>query len=224
MIKKRAFLLVAILGLLLVPFLSATAEQAGPISFGFKLGANLTYLSGDDAENMDSKTTLCFGGFLTYSVNELFAIQSELLYVEKGAELYHNSYYDITMDYDLAYIEIPVLARFNMPAQNSDIKPNVFFGPVFSINTEAEAEIKVEGPVDLLGETYDYSESGTVDISDEVASIDIGLIFGVGIEIPAGNGAVIFDVRYNLGLQDVYDEGDIDLKNRVISFMVGYRF
>lgn len=229
MTKKHTFLWGTILGILILTFSSASAEQANPQSFGFKLGAGIADFAGDDADDMDSKTTLCFGGFFTYSINEQFAIQTELLYVEKGAE-WSEEFYDYISGYyitargdadlTLKYIEIPVLAKFIIPVQTSTVKPNIFCGLALAINTEAEIEMK--GSINIDGYSESFSE--TEDISDEINSFDMGLIFGAGIDIPAGNGAVTLDARYNMGLLNVSEEDDVDLKNSMISFMIGYKF
>ncbi len=59
-------------------------------------------------------------------------------------------------------------------------------------------------------------------IDDTIASLDYGLGFGAGFEMASG---LFFDLRYNLGLANVYDgSGDFDVKNTNFQVGLGYRF
>jgi hypothetical protein len=49
---------------------------------------------------------------------------------------------------------------------------------------------------------------------------DFGLQFGGGLSVGVGPGALIGDVRYGLGLTDLYDEDKS--KNRAFAFTLGY--
>ena len=53
---------------------------------GVKAGINIANVSGDDVENADSKLGLIGGGFLTYKISDMFAIQPELLFTMKGSK------------------------------------------------------------------------------------------------------------------------------------------
>ena len=52
---------------------------------------------------------------------------------------------------------------------------------------------------------------------------DYGLAVGGGVDFGLGQGQLTVDSRYTLGLAKIYDSG-IDVKNRVISVMLGYSF
>ena len=54
-------------------------------------------------------------------------------------------------------------------------------------------------------------------------SIDVGLLFGAGVDVRLGPGMLSGDLRYDLGLTDV-TEADWTLKNRSIETLVGYAF
>jgi hypothetical protein len=60
--------------------------------------------------------------------------------------------------------------------------------------------------------------SQTFDFSDEIPATDFGLTFAGRVE----RGKVLGEVRYTHGLQDLADGGEI--RNRVISFLAGWRF
>ena len=105
--------------------------------------------TGDDVEE-DAEMQLGFavGGFVTYSINEIFAIQPELLYTMKGAKG--------TCEWDglceewkdkLTYLEIPVLAKFTIPTEGK-IAPNLFIGPALGILLSAKYEWEIDGESD----------------------------------------------------------------------------
>jgi hypothetical protein len=52
-------------------------------------------------------------------------------------------------------------------------------------------------------------------------TVDVGLLFGAGIDVRLGPGKVSGDVRYDLGLTDIAEAGST-LKNRSIEFLLGY--
>ena len=52
---------------------------------------------------------------------------------------------------------------------------------------------------------------------------DYGAVFGGGIDVALDPGKLVFDARYTIGLARIYDVGT-DVKNRVISLMLGYSF
>ncbi len=189
--------------------ISAQAQM----QLGLKAGLNLANLSGDDAGSPDSKTGFAFGGFFTYQFSPMFAIQPEIYYSMKGATeniTFEGTTVDLTYTFD--YIEIPFLIKFMIPIKESNVKPAIFAGPYFAINTTAKVKAEYQG------------QSEEEDL-DELKSSEFGLQFGGGIGFPVGNGELGFDVRYILGLSTIFDvEGDPDVKNSVINFNLFYAF
>jgi Outer membrane protein beta-barrel domain len=87
----------------------------------------------------------------------------------------------------------------------------VFAGPslAFKLNADATGE--------FLGMSEDQ------DIDDDVESFDFGLVIDAGIEV----GRLTFDGRYTWGLSNINSDpaqDDVDVKNRVFSLLVGFRF
>ncbi len=46
-------------------------------------------------------------------------------------------------------------------------------------------------------------------------------MFGAGVGVAVGGGAITADIRYNLGLMDIY-EGTGTVRNRTLQALVGY--
>ena len=190
----------------------SSVSMAKELTGGVKAGINITNLSGDDIEDADSKMGIVGGGFITYKISDMFAIQPELLFSMKGCKFDEDGG-DATLK--LNYLEIPVLAKFLIPMKEN-IKPNVYLGPSLGI---------------LMSAKYDWEgggESGTEDVKDDLKSVDFGLVFGGGVDFPIGEGIMTFDARYTMGLSSFREDDDdgtsYDWKNKAISFIVGYAF
>jgi hypothetical protein len=62
------------------------------------------------------------------------------------------------------------------------------------------------------------------DIKDLYRDFDLGAAFGAGVNIQVRNLRLIFDVRYYLGLTDVYRSADISVKNAGLMITGGLGF
>ena len=184
---------------------TAGAQDSG-VEFGLKAGLNLASLEGDDVFEeaaLKSRTGFSGGIFVGIPVTPNFLIQPEVLYSQKGAKL-EAAGEEATVKID--YIEVPVLFKGRFGSGGA--KPSVFAGPAVGF--------KVTGKTEFQGEEEDI---------EDLKSTDFGIVFGAGLDLAAGSGSFILDVRYTLGLTtlDDSDEPD-DVKNGVWSFSVGYAF
>lgn len=199
--------------LLLFVFVLFSSLSLAQMQAGLKAGLNLANLSGDDAGSPDSKTAFAFGGFFSYQFSPMFAIQPEIYYSMKGATdnmTFEGATVDITYTFD--YIEIPLLIKFMIPIQGSNVNPAIFAGPHIAMNTAAKIKAEYRG------------QSEEEDI-DDIKSTEFGLQFGGSVGFPVGNGELGFDIRYIAGLSTLFDvEGDPDVKNSVINFNLYYGF
>jgi hypothetical protein len=216
---KRLIIIVAAFVLLVSAVnLFAQAPVTGLTGKGFKVGLNLAKFTGSDVTEASMRTAFVFGGFITYSFTELFAIQPELLYSMKGSkrkvfdeQLSEN----VDVTYKLNYIEIPVLFRIQL-AGGGNFKPNFYAGPEIGILLSAKGNGTTSGV------------SVDVDIKDQCKSTDIGLIGGVGADYLMGTGKLTFDIRYDAGLSKVFKAvngfPEPKVNNSAITFLVGYGF
>lgn len=220
----------ACLALTAVLALTLTPHRVGAQTYlGIKGGLNLADIYGSDSEGLDTRTALAGGALVMFQVSPTFAIQPEFLYTMKGSK---GSEAGLDLTLKLNYLEIPFLLKF-LPPVSSATHPSVYIGPAvaFSLNSEAEAEYG--------------GASGSVDIAN-TKSVDVGLVFGGDVEIPAGqNGLVLLDIRYTLGLVKSFDDTEpfdinnppaelpiadpltgnaYDAKNSALTFTVGYAF
>ena len=205
---KKTTLILAVL------ILASSVAMSQSLTKGFKGGFNSATLGGADAKNPDptAKSGFAAGVFFNLSLPGPISIQPEVLYTQKGAEAAVGS---ITAKYELVYVEVPVLLKFNIPlAPGSPVKPNIFAGPAAGFLLTAKVK----------------SGSQELDIKDETTNVDFGLALGAGLDIDLVALTLTVDARYTLGLATIAKNEDptthtkADVKNRVMSVNVGIAF
>ncbi|MGD8494590.1 MAG: porin family protein [Gemmatimonadales bacterium] len=153
----------------------------------------------------DARTGFAGGAFLQVNVGQSFSIQPEALYVAKGSDV------DGNFEVKLSYLEVPILLQYHIPA--AVVSPRLFAGP--SLAFEMSCDL-AQGGVSI---TCDEGDTQT-------KSADFGLVFGAGVDVPAGPVVITFDGRYDLGATNIEDSGDPDtsVKNRSWQFFAGLGF
>ncbi len=196
--------------------LVATAQEE-TIRFGAKAGVNFASLNGDGTDDLDGRTGFHLGAVVEIPISEKFAFAPELVYSTQGAK-FEESFEEggivfseeSTLKFD--YLNLPLIAKY-------------YVGEGFSIHAGPQIgfllSAKDEGEVNNNGEIVEFDD----DIKDGLKSVDFGLNFGAGYQLPAG---IFFDARYNLGLTDLADDrpdgDDNKIKNGVVQISVGYKF
>jgi hypothetical protein len=215
--KKTGSVLTAILltGLLANPGFAQNLTAGAKIGVGFAdLGGDFEDLIGTST---DLKTGFSFGGFLGADLHRMFRLQGEIQYVQKGAKATEDG---TEIKFNVSYIEVLVPLTLMIPVEGG-VVPRLYVGP--SLAFEMDCKVKAEAD----GQSQEFACD-----SDEVGAptntTDYGIFFGGGIDIPAGPGAITFDVLYNLGLGDIAKEDPTDPKikvtNRNIQILAGYGF
>lgn len=194
----------------------ATVQAQDEVSFGAKAGLNIASLSGDDVDDLDSRTGFHIGAVVEIPISEKFSVQPELMYSQQGAKS-EEEFDGVTAEgtIRLDYINIPVLAKFYV-AEGFSLEA----GPQFGFNAKAETEFEVSGG-------GIEAESETEDIKDDISGFDFGGALGAGYEL---NNGLFFQTRYVFGFSDVNDSdgGDEDdgdaVRNGTFSVSVGFKF
>lgn len=196
--KKTFFALALAMGI-------AGTAQAQSARFGIKAGASLTNVT----NSSDAAYKFGFNGGVVanFAVNDMFSIQPEVLYSNKGLKEKNSS--DNTR-LALNYIDVPVLAKIATGATG------LFFevGPQVSFRTSAEYK----------------NSNASVSLNDAINSVDFGYAAGLGFQTESGG---MIGLRYNGGLTNVAkDKGNVmgfpttgsDGKNSAFQLYIGYLF
>jgi opacity protein-like surface antigen len=201
--------------LLIILFAASFSLAAtGITGKGIKAGVNFANVTGEDVEEeWKSKMGIAAGGFLTFSLSDMIAVQPEVLFTQKGSK-YEQSYLGETLKAwaNITYLDIPVLAKLYIPVQpNSGFRPSIFAGPYFGLKLSGKTKI----------EWMDETEENEI---EDLKGTDFGLVLGGGLDFAFGTGKICVDVRYGFSLASISTEsGDVQ-KNSVISILLGYGF
>lgn len=203
------------MALALALLLSPSEALAQRYPGGFKVGVNLAELQEEagDLPDFGRRLRLVAGGFVTLHLTPRFAIQPELLISQEGGE-FDQEFEGATADtvLNLSYWELPVLARFHL-FQHRNSRTHVVLGPSFAFNREASAEVRLGDLVVTRSE-----------LEDEVDSLDLRLVAGLGLELRQGGWGLLAELRYTHGAKNVFSADsvpDFDARNRSISALFG---
>ena len=193
---------------------SSSSSKSGA-QFGVKGGVNFSNLYTENVEDNNVLTSFNVGVFASFPITNSIAIQPELLYSRKGAELvYNNAFAEGSAKFKLNYIEVPALLKFNL-TENL----NIHAGPYFAYLIDAQVKNESDNGIFDFEESYD---------NDDFNKFDMGLSGGIGFDFNSfGIGA-----RYNYGLTNVGKERTIlgqtytipDAKNSNISLYLSLQF
>ena len=178
--------------------------NAQDVKIGAKVGLNLANITGDfDGDDLDAKTGFNLGVFAEISLSDKLIFQPELLFSTQGAKSEETNY---NYSLKLNYLNIPLMIKYAVTDKFAlELGPQVGF--LLSANEEET----------FNGETASDEE----DVKDYFKSIDFGLNFGASFDV---SEKIIIGARYNLGLSNISDIEDINVKNSLFSLSVGYRF
>lgn len=196
-------------GLLIAPILgTAVAQSAAPTPprrVGITVGVNSSTIDGTDAQDAKRRTGIMAGVLLVAPVTPIFAIQPELLYTMKGAKFNDAG---VTGTLKMNYIEIPVLARFDV-SSSSGVRPFFYVGPSISFKASCDLTAEFQGRSETT--SCDDATAGQTNIK----SVDYGAIVGAGLAFDVSGRAFTLGARYDHSLAKISDDSDI--KHRVIS-------
>lgn len=182
----------------------ATGSETSP-SFGVKGGVNFATITGSDFDSPDSRTSFHAGVFGEFPVApDFFSIQVEALYSGQGFESDIDGGFlggDGKVEYQLDYINVPVLAKFYIVKGLS-----IEAGPQFSFKVNEEID------------TNANADAGDLDLN-QAKDFEFGVSGGLTFELPVG---VFATARYNQGLTEIVENRDA--KNSVFQLGVGFKF
>jgi len=179
--------------------------------FGVKGGFNMSNLYQNDADDENVLYGFNAGVYATLPISDFIAIQPELLFTTKGAELkYDNALASGDAKFRLNYIELPLLVRVNITKN-------------FNVHAGGYASYLVSSKLTGSG-TFDFDQD--ID-TDDLNKFDAGLSAGVGVDF----NPISVGVRYNYGLTTVGKERTVagttytvpDAKNSNLSLYLSYR-
>ncbi|MFD1604828.1 porin family protein [Flavobacterium artemisiae] len=155
--------------------------------FGVKGGFNMSNLidSGDDVNDNNVLYGFNAGVYATLPISDFVAIQPELLFTTKGAELEYNNVIEGNAKFRLNYIELPLLVRVNI-TKNFNLQAGGYASYLVSSKVTGDGDVSFNEAID----------------TDDLNKFDAGIAAGVGVDF----SPVSIGVRYNYGLTTIGKE------------------
>jgi opacity protein-like surface antigen len=161
-----------------------------------------------DLDDTESKLNAgaSLGGFMKWDITDNFALQPELLFHYKNADMESN---DFDGNYEYWGVEIPVYALGQWSLGNGRLYAGA--GPYLGLGFSNRS---YPGDRDLYEEFDDESAMRRWDFG---AGVQVGYEFACRVQVNAG---------YKIGLLDVMDAGrdDASMNTSTLSVGIGYRF
>lgn len=181
---------------------TAAFSQAG-IRVGVNL-ANQNYKVLD--ESLETNTIVGLNAALVYNiaVSDLFSVQPELHFIQKGSQLEIPILGDFKTT--LNYLELAVAAKFNI----------VNFGEA----NKVYAAVTPSAGYLMSGTSKFGDESEPIEFDDDSNRMDFGIGLGAGVQF----GGFFVDIRYNIGFANLSNLEDESVKNNGILIGLGYMF
>jgi hypothetical protein len=210
----------ATLGIAICLMAMAMARDAGAqdrAAVGAEVGYSRADLTGEASDLVESRQGAITGVYLHLPVNPMVSVRPELLFSLKGGRTVAliagtSDLFDI--DIELAYIELPVLARLTLPGGR--FRPAIFGGPSAGLQIGCDIVFTFPDSTSRLtcGEKTEVSQ---------VREWDFGWIAGAAIEMHLPRTTVALQGRYSAGFRSVL-EGTVDLRNRGMAVLFGLTF
>ncbi len=222
-----------VIGVLLV-FALATGAHSQTISL--KGGLNLSNMSfdvdnnGDMDDDTDWKAGFVVGAAVEFPFTDILSLETGLFLASKGykaSDEYTDTWGGMTFEGEmeetlsLLYLDIPITARLTHNLGNG-LSLYGLLGPYVGIGLTGTYEY--EYTETFNGETETDSDEEDIEWGsgddDDLKRIDFGLTIGGGVEI----NNLLIGLSYNMGLADISPHDIVEIKNKTISFTIGYRF
>lgn len=185
-------------------------DRFGVVRLGGMIGANIARFGGEDAETElvahTNRIGFAVNGFASLDLHRYLTFKSGVVYSDQGARLALRG--EDQGSVDLAYLHIPVLLQVRAPIEGR-ITPYAVFGPALGI---------------LVSAVIHTNRGNTDDIKDDLPSLDVGLIFGLGASMDvSSSGALVIEAQHIMGMRSLYADDNEDIKNRVWTLSLGYQ-
>jgi hypothetical protein len=212
--------------LLSIALIIGSFAMAQMPNFGLRAGLTTSALSTNSSATFSSDNQLGYQGgvFVRLNFRKLY-VQPELIYNHRSTRLEYklDPIIDISegeigvrSDLTIGTIDVPILAGFKL-FDNKMFNFRIFAGPniSFSTNKKVSYEYTTSDGENIEG---DIPEGEKVS-EDDFKSTTWYLQAGAGVDVLF----LTFDVRYETGLSDLYNDGNLNFKNNVWVITLGFK-
>jgi hypothetical protein len=197
-----------------VAFFAAPAQPllAQAWQVGFSAAPTYTNVTGDFVARSDWAWGLLIGGQIEYLAHRNFSAELGANFLQKGTELGQTTQGDFG-SLRLRYLELPLLLTLKLPLSR-DWSFRAFGGGTLGINFSCQ----VKG----ISNVWDSCVDATAVGDAETLEWSVPFGGGLGYTTPFADSSLILDVRYVLGMSNIFK--DVDLKTRTWEFLARWQF
>jgi len=174
------------LGLMAGPNFSSVNSNANNAVLAFTIGS----FTGETELGLElsSRTLFGFGGVLDLPVGKNVTLRVGPQYLQKGSKARAES--EKLADYTITFLEIPAFIKYEFGT--GPMRPSFLAGPTLGLVLSAKG--------------FDFEEGDSeIDWKDFTKSPEFGLAFGGGLNFSAGANVIFVEVRYALGLNNIFN-------------------
>ena len=211
----------AALGAALCLAAGGAAAQAGA-AVGAQVGYSRADLTGANAQLVDRRQGAITGVYLHLPVTPVLSVRPELDFSLRGGSILvglAGSDDLAEIDIELAYLELPLLARLVLP--RGRLRPVVFAGP--SVALQIGCDFLLVIAADTSRSTCGQTRPEDLINVEQVREWDFGWVAGGAVELHLPRTTLSLQGRYSTGLRSVL-EGGVELKNRSVAVLFGLTF
>ncbi len=199
--------------------------------------ADLDLLGTPLSASPEATERLSIGAEMALRLTPRWGLQVELSYATRGASSaqvlggFGSSSGGYSLDYDLRYLELPLLVTFTLP-YDGRVTQYLFAGP--DLGLLLSSEISGDGYV-TDPDTGEVSQqfASTEDIASDTAGFDVGVTVGAGVKLPLRRGRLVLSARYAISLRTAVEDNQLtisqgvtlnsrDLRHRALMLTAGY--
>ena len=186
------------------------AARDAEFSWGLKAGVTFAnVLLAPDLPpgfSKSARTGFLGGAFAQARLSDVFSVQLEAFYTQKGFEVSSAAG---KATYRLDYLEFPLTAKATFGS--GLLRPYLFAGPSVGYRLSAGAESGV----------------GSADLRDATRTTDVGVDLGAGVLYrPNGGTGLLLEARYSVGLVNIFNTGPAGgtVNTRDLKILAGVTF
>jgi hypothetical protein len=185
---------------------------------GVRSGASFATFGGRDSDGLDSyRSGMTVGIQAGYGLSALVHLQTELAWVQKGAEGTLQGFEEpVQVSLSTDYLQLPLLVRLRLPTPIR-VQPILLAGPAVSLELDCDVETSMSELALTLG-CEDSAPEG------QRRKVDWSLIMGGGLAVDMARVTLVLEGRYDLGLRTLNDVSDVEVKNRGFTITAGLTF
>lgn len=196
---------------------TTSSNGQGVLQYGVKAGVNLAGFNGKGAKELDGKIGFNAGVFAEYTLPTNLYFLTGLEISAKGAKREEkDGGYKYKETYSPIYLQLPIHAGYKLGLSDGIIL-GLHAGPylAYGIGGKAKFEESMSGETEK--DEIDFFGSKEKGLAK---SFDFGV--GLGANVEANQFQI--GLGYDLGLSNISNEDDADLKNRNFYINIGYKF